>query len=156
MRTSLAQIASTVTSEEKERIKKLMLQFLVRHYYFGKVWQALNGDVKENILDVLSDGKGMIPSEKVIDMTSLDIKPEKDFFDASGFYSYLKDKCIRKSDYQTAKYLWINLKMRNIKDMNDLYNVRDVILLLEITENRFAQMYQKNYFNPRKCNSAVL
>lgn len=46
--------------------------------------------------------------------------------------------------------------MRNIKDMNDLYNVRDVILLLEITENRFAQMYQKNYFNPRKCNSAVL
>ena len=63
-RTSIAQIASTVTSEEKERIKKLMLQFLVRHYYFIKVWQALNGGVKENILDVLSDGKGMIPSEK--------------------------------------------------------------------------------------------
>ena len=41
-----------------------MLQFLVRHYYFIKVWQALNGDVKENILDVLSDGKGMISSEK--------------------------------------------------------------------------------------------
>ena len=44
--------------------------------------------------------------------------------------------------------------MRNLNDMNHLYNVQDVILLLEIVENRFEQMYQKNYYNPRKCNSA--
>ena len=44
--------------------------------------------------------------------------------------------------------------MRNLNDMNDSYNVRDVILLLEIVENRFEQMYKKNYYNPRKCNSA--
>ena len=37
-----------------------MLQFLVRHDYFGKVWLSLTQDVKEKILDVLSDGKHMI------------------------------------------------------------------------------------------------
>ena len=44
--------------------------------------------------------------------------------------------------------------MRNLGDMNDLYNVQDVIILCEIIENRFEQMYQKFGFNPRKCNSA--
>ena len=33
--TSLAHIASLVTSEEKTRIKKIMLQFLLRQGYFG-------------------------------------------------------------------------------------------------------------------------
>ena len=44
--------------------------------------------------------------------------------------------------------------MRNLGDMNDLYNVQDVILLCEIIENRFQQMYEKFGYNPRKCNSA--
>ena len=34
--------------------------------------------------------------------------------------------------------------MRNLNDMNDLYNVQDVILIFEIVENKFEQMYQKN------------
>ena len=117
---SLAQIGSTVASEEKNRSKKLMLRSLIRHDYVGKIWSALTHNVKEKIIDVLSDGKGMIPYEKIIGVNSLDIVPKKDFFDASGFDSYLKDKCITQSNYETAKYLWINLKMRNLNDMNDL------------------------------------
>ena len=62
--TSLAHIASSVTSEEKKRIKKIMLQFLLRQDFFGKVWLTLTQYVKENILDVLSDRKGMVPYEK--------------------------------------------------------------------------------------------
>ena len=38
--------------------------------------------------------------------------------------------------------------------MNDLYNAQDVILLLEIAENRFQFMHDQYDFNPRKCNSA--
>ena len=38
--------------------------------------------------------------------------------------------------------------------MNDLYNAQDLILLLEIMENRFQAMYEKSMDNPRKCNSA--
>ena len=44
--------------------------------------------------------------------------------------------------------------MRNLGDMNDLYNMQDVILLCEIMENRFQKMQDKFGFNPRKCNSA--
>ena len=38
---SLAKIASTTTEEEKKKGKKLTLQFLVRHDYFGLVWKVL-------------------------------------------------------------------------------------------------------------------
>ena len=44
--------------------------------------------------------------------------------------------------------------MRNLSNMNDLYNMQDVILLLEIIKNRFEEMYKKYFCNPRKCNSA--
>ena len=52
------------------------------------------------------------------------------------------------------KYLYETLKMRNLGDMNDLYNTQDVILLCEVIENRFEQMHEKFVYNPRKCNSA--
>ena len=39
---SLAKIASTTTEEEKKKGKKLTLQFLVRHNYFGLVWKVLS------------------------------------------------------------------------------------------------------------------
>ena len=44
--------------------------------------------------------------------------------------------------------------MRNLDDLNDLYNAQDVILLTEITESRFQAMQNVYGFNPRKCNSA--
>ena len=51
-------------------------------------------------------------------------------------------------------YLYNTLKMRNLADMNDLYNTQDVILLCEKIENRFQLMHNKYGFNPRKWNSA--
>ena len=44
--------------------------------------------------------------------------------------------------------------MRNLSDLNDLYNAQDVILLLEIIENRFQAMQEKSSYNPRTINSA--
>ena len=41
-----------------------MLQFLLRQDYFGKVWLTLTQYVKEKILDILSDRKGMVLYEK--------------------------------------------------------------------------------------------
>ena len=46
------------------------------------------------------------------------------------------------------------LKMRNLGDLNDLYNMQDTILLCELIENRFQIMQEKFSFNPRKINSA--
>ena len=43
--------------------------------------------------------------------------------------------------------------MRNLGDLNDLYNAQDVILLCEIIESRFQAMQNTYGFNRRKCNS---
>ena len=44
--------------------------------------------------------------------------------------------------------------MRNLGDMNDLYNAKDVILLCEIIQSKFQLVHNKYGFNPRRCNSA--
>ena len=44
--------------------------------------------------------------------------------------------------------------MRDLSDLNDLYNAQDVIILLEIIENRFQTMQDKTGHNPRIINSA--
>ena len=41
-----------------------------------------------------------------------------------------------------------------MSDLNDLYNAQDVIILLEIIENRFQTMQDKTGYNPRIINSA--
>ena len=70
------------------------------------------------------------------------------------FFSKLKQKAVSDEDYMTSFYLYKTLKMRHLGDMNDLYNVQDVILLSVIYENRFKCMRDRYGFNPRKCNSA--
>ena len=44
--------------------------------------------------------------------------------------------------------------MRDLSDLNDLYNTQDVTLLSENIENRLQTMHDKTMFNPKKCNSA--
>ena len=44
--------------------------------------------------------------------------------------------------------------MGNLSDLNDLYNVQNVILPMVIIENRFQEMQNKTGYNPRKINSA--
>ena len=52
------------------------------------------------------------------------------FFEKPELFSELKQKAVNDSDYQTSFYLYKNFKMRHLGDMNDLYNVQEVILNL--------------------------
>ena len=69
------------------------------------------------------------------------------------FFSKLKQSAVDDVDYANYNYLYQTLKMRNLRDLNDLYNTQDVILLCKIIENRFQAMNDTYGFNPRKCNS---
>ena len=82
------------------------------------------------------------------------VKPDKDFSEKTEFFSELKLSAVNDEDYENSKYLYKTLKMRNIGDLNDLYNTQDVILLTEIIESRFQSMQDMYGFNPRKCNTA--
>ena len=152
--TSLANISSTANEIEKRNIKESIQSFLTNHYYFSNIWSNLNQIDKEKILDIVSKGKDALPYEKIINVNSLEIIPKKDFFDHTEFYSKLNGCNVSFEIYENMKYLYTILKMRNLGDMNVLYNMQDVIVLCEIIENRFEKMHKKFGFNPRKCNSA--
>ena len=87
-------------------------------------------------------------------MESFFIKPENEFWEKSEFFSELKQSAVNDKDYKNSKYLYQTLKMRNLGDLNDLYNTQDVILLSEIIESRFQAVQNTYGFNPRKYNSA--
>ena len=153
--TTLANLSSTTDKTEKGKIKEGIQSFLEKHVYFCKAWDCLSKEDKDSILNMIAEGKGVMPYEKITDIHSLSkIVPEDDFFKHTEFYSSLKQSNISLEEYENVKFLCKKLQMRNVGDMNDLYNVQDVIILCEIIENRFEQMYQKFGFNPRKCNSA--
>ena len=81
------------------------------------------------------------------------LTPENEFWEKTEFFSKLKENAVNENDYENSKYLYQTLKMRNLGDMNDLYNTQDVILLCEIIENKFQIINDAYGFNPRKCNS---
>ena len=154
--TSLAQLSETLTDDEKENIKKLTLRFLKTHDYFSGVWRDWIYEQKNKVIEIIVSGKGVIPYEKIETIESLSfVKPEDGiFFSKDEFFSSIKNKEIDEESYENAKKLFIILKMRNLSDLNDLYNVQDVIILLEIIENRFQSMQDKTGYNPRIINSA--
>ena len=90
----------------------------------------------------------------ILDMQLFFIKPENEFSGKTEFFRELKQSAVNDDDYENSKYLYQTLKMRNIGDLNDLYNTQDVILLTEKIESRFEAMKNTCGFNPRKCNSA--
>ena len=105
-------------------------------------------------MEIVWEGKGIIPYELITGMDSFLLTPEKDFWEKTEFFSDLKQSAVNYDDYENSKYLYHTLKMRNLGGMSDLYNAQDVILLCEIIESRFQMMNDKYGFNPRKCNSA--
>ena len=153
--TSLEQLSKTATDKEKEKIKELMIQFITTHNHFSLVWKTLTFLQKNKVIDIIVNGKGVIPYEKIETIHSLsDVKPENGlFFSKDEFFSTLKNKAIDNESYENVKQLFLLLKMRNLSDLNDIYNVQDVIFLLEIIENRFQLIQDKTKYNPRIINS---
>ena len=87
---SLGELSSTLTIEDKIAVKKLTEKFLNEHLYFSTVWPFFSFKNKEKILEIMSEGKGIISYEVIVDMESFFIKPENDFWEKSEFFSELK------------------------------------------------------------------
>ena len=153
--TSLGKLSETMSDEEKSRVAKLVEQFIATHSYFSGVWKDMHFSQRKKIIDIVVSGKGIIPYEKIETIESLSRKPEDGvFFTKDEFYSSLKAESVDEISYQNAKTLFLTLKMRDLSDLNDLYNAQDVIILLEIIENRFQQIQDMTDYNPRIINSA--
>ena len=153
--TSLGKLSETMSDEEKSRAAKLVEQFIATHSYFSGVWKDMHFLERKKIIDIVVSGKGITPYEKIETIDSLSRKPENGvFFTKDEFYSTLKGESVDELSYENAKTLFLSLRMRDLSDLNDLYNAQDVILLLEIIENRFQQIQDMTDYNPRIINSA--
>ena len=86
---SLAELSSTLTNEEKTAVKNLTEKFLKCHYYFSTVWPYLPVNKKNKILEIIAEGKGVIPYEIIVNIESFFIKPDKEFWEKSEFFSEL-------------------------------------------------------------------
>ena len=84
---SLGELSSTLTAKEKIAVKKLAENFLNENFYFSTVWPYLSLKKKEKNLEIISEGKGIIPYEIIVDMESLFIKPENDFREKAEFFT---------------------------------------------------------------------
>ena len=152
---SLEKLSETLSEKEKENITKLTVQFLLKHDYSSIVWKNLSDNQRNKIIEIIVSSKGVIPYEKIETINSLDIKPEDGiFFSKDEFFSTLKGKKVDEDCYKNVKTLYVLLKMRNLSDLNDLYNAQDVIILLEMMEIRFQQMQDRSGYNLRIINSA--
>ena len=127
----------------------------MNHDYFSTIWINLTNNQRNKIIEIIVSGKGVIPYEKIETIDSLSSKPEDGiFFSKDEFFSTLKGKNVDNECFENAKQLYVLLKMRDLSDLNDLYNAQDVIILLKIIENRFQSMQDKTGYNPRIINSA--
>ena len=119
---SLGELSSTLTEEEKNAVKKPTEKFLNQHFYFCTIWPYLSIQKKDKILEIISEGKGIMPYEIIVNMESFFITPDRDFWEKTKFFSKLKQSAVNDNDCKHLKYLYQTLKMRNLGGLNYLYN----------------------------------
>ena len=58
-------------------------------------------------------------------------------------------------DYDNVKKFYQTLKLKDLGELNKIYNFQDTVILCEIFEQRRSSHLQKFFkFSPRKCNCA--
>ena len=65
-------------------------------------------------MEIILEGKGIIPYEIVVDMESFFIKPSNEFWAKSEFFSELKQSAVHDLGSEHSKFLYQTLKMRNL------------------------------------------
>ena len=88
---------------------------------------------QEWVLNYLSMGKVTTPKEMITRYDSLDISPEEgNFFLPQHFYSSLKDTVITEGEYKQVKQIYQTLKLKDLDELNKIYNFHDTVILCEI------------------------
>ena len=59
-----------------------------------------------------------------------------------------------REEYENVKRFYLTLKLKNLGELNKIYNFQDTIILCEIFEQRSCHLQKLFKFNLRKCNSA--
>ena len=139
---------------EKANIRRACKKFIEENPTYSPVFFSLSDENKNWILDYLCGGKRVIPYEKIKTLEDLDVVPEGEFFSKTKFYSALKNEIIDDEDYENVKRFWRAICLKNLSELNDIYNFQNTIILCKIFENRVRKMTRRFPYNPQKCTLA--
>ena len=71
----------------------------------------------------------------------LDISPKDgNFFLRHHFYSSLKDDTMTHEEYENVNKFYQKMQLKNLGDLNKIYNFQDTIFLSEIFEQRSERL----------------
>ena len=144
-----------MTDKEKLSVKNECKKFILRDENLSKKFNACTEEDQEWVLNYLSSGKGTTPYEMITRYDSLGISSEEDnFFLSHHFYSSLKNNIMTKEEYDNVKKFYLTLKLKDLGEVNKIYNFQDTVILCEIFEQISEHLQKLFKFNPRKCNSA--
>ena len=76
------------------------------------------------------------------------------FFSHIIFIQALQDDIMSLEEYENVKKCYQTLKLKNLGELNKIYNFQDTIILCEIFVQRSEHLQKLFKYNPRKCNSA--
>ena len=108
------------------------------------------------MLEYLSSGKGTIPYGLVSDFDSLSIAlDDGEFFKPHQFYSSMKDSILSEEEYENVKKFYTTLRLKNLGELNQIYNFQDTIISCETFERRSAKFQEIFKFNPKNVIAQV-
>ena len=82
------------------------------------------------------------------------VPEDGDFWSIDTFYSSLRDEGITEKEWEGGRKLYKTVKMKNLSDFNDIYNIQDVSILSFILENRWQKVKDETRFDPKCFTSA--
>ena len=137
---SLSSIAKNTNEAEKIDIRHSCRKFIEKNETYSSVFNSILEGNKNWVLDYLFGGKGVIPYEMIKTFDDLDCILESEIFTKMEFYSSLRNEIISDENYENVKNLWQIMCLKNLSDLNDIYNFQDTIILCKIFENRAKEM----------------
>ena len=130
-----------MTDIEKAAIQKECKKFIEKDPCLDKNFNLCSEEDQEWVLDYLLTGKGTTPYEMITGYDSLDIFPEEgNFFKIHQFYSHLKEDITTEDEYSNVKKFYQIMKLKNLGELNIIYNFQDTIILCEIFEQQSEQL----------------
>ena len=143
-----------MTDNEKLAIRRECEKFIKKDPKFALKFNLCSDEEKDWVLNYLSTGKVTIPYEMITGFDSLNIELEEgNFFLPHHFYSSLKDDVMTDEEYENVKKFYQTMKLKNLGELNKIYNFQDTIILCEIFEQRSEHLKTLFKYNPRKYNS---
>ena len=93
------------------------------------------------MLDYLLTGKSRILYEMITKYDSLDISPEDgNIFLPHHFYCSLNDEIMTNEEYESIKKNYQTIKLKDLGELNKIYNFQDTIILCEIFQQLLEQL----------------